>query len=596
MGLRPSDVGVRAVLSAAILLTGAGCRERSEVPSGRGGAGTPVEAQSGPAPTRVSEPASERPPERASPRPRLVVSVVLDQLATWSFRRYEAALPAEGALRRALEGGVVHRRLRYGYGATVTAAGHATLYTGVNPRVHGVVANMTFDVARGRRRAVVDDATHPVFGVPGTFAGPGVLRVPTAGDALREASGGRAQVASLSFKDRGAILPGGHAPSFVAFYAPRIPGFTTSAYYGEAPPPWLGAFTRRHPVSSYLERWTPGESARRRGGVDDRAVEGAAPGFGRAFPHDPEATEAPAAWFKFFPASNRYLADLAEETVRRLGLGDDEVPDLLCLSFSSTDYVGHKFGGDSVEYLDNLIRADRALGALVRALEARTSVAVLITSDHGHAPTPADPAPPRLVPRQLMGALEAHLAERFGEGPFVAGYHVPYVHLGAEARARDDAEAVLEAATAWLGAHPLVAWAARTEDAAGWTAHRDPLRRAVAEGIAPGRGGPIYVLPAEGVVVDAGLGGGTHHGTPYPYDREVPVLAFGTGVGRLVSDAPVDARRYAPTLARLLGVEPPRTMTERALPGFPSPSVRAAPPDAAPAPASAPRPHDRPSE
>ncbi len=493
--------------------------------------------------------------------------MVLDQLGTWALERHFHALPADGLLRRAAAEGVLHRRVRYGYGATITAAGHASLFTGVLPRVHGVVANDLYDPERGAQRALVDDGEHALFGAPG-FASPSVLRAQTVGDAL-VAHHPSAKVVSLSIKDRAAVLSGGHRPSFVAFYDSRVPGFTSSSYYFDALPGWFTNWRARHPVERYYETWEPLEGTARAAGVpDDRSVEGHLPGFGSTFPHDVRSSARPASLLRFTPSSTRMLLDLAEAAVDAYDLGGDEIPDLLALSVSATDYIGHAFGAESWEYLDNLIRTDRWLGELVRRLEKKTSVAVLVTSDHGHAPTPEDPAPTRLKPPALVAELDATLVERFGPGKYVAGYYIPYLYLTEAARTGPDAAAIESAVIEALRARPDVALAERSEVAAGWLEHPDELHRAVAAGIALDRAGPVYVVPAEGVVVDPNLGGGgTTHGTPYAYDRDVPVFVLGARVGRLETEEPLDLLQVAPTLARLLGIPPPPLAKLPPLPG-----------------------------
>lgn len=508
--------------------------------------------------------------DRAEPkRPQLVLSVVLDQLGTWALERHLPHLPEDGVLRHALDRGMSHRRVRYPYGATITAAGHATLFTGVAPRVHGVVANDRYDPARGEKRALVDDGEHRIFGVDGGFAGPGILRVPTVGDALVEATGGRAKVVALSIKDRASVLPAGRRANLAVFYDKRRPGFTTSSFYAPEPPAWLVAFDDLHPLTGYYRTWTPLPASLAAGIEDDRAVEGALPGFDRTFPHDPKETSNPASALRFFPASTDYLIDLARAAVDAYALGEDEVPDLLSVSVSATDYIGHKFGGDSLEYLDNLIRTDRALTALVRDLERRTRLAVVITSDHGHAPTPDAPAPPRIFPPKLLAEIDARLAPKYGAAKYGAGYHVPYLYLTPAALEHPRAEALIDDVVAYLRDRKGVAHAARTSSAAAtWPNSQNEKLRAAAAGIDGERGGTIYIVPAEDVIVDTNLGGGgTTHGTPWLYDRDVPVLGFGVGIRRATSDRPLDIRQYASTLAALLGIEPPAEDAPPPLPG-----------------------------
>lgn len=511
-------------------------------------------------------------PKEADPvpsiRPRLVVSIVLDQLGTWALEQHFALLPEDGLLKRIAEQGVYYPRVLYPYGATITAAGHATINTGVPPRVHGVVANDLYDPIRGEKRALVDDGKHELFGADG-YASPVALGAPTVADRLKQASGGRAKVVSISIKDRGAVLPGGQKPDFVAFYRKSIPGFTTSTFYVRQLPTWFVDWCAAHPVEKYLRPWTALPVTRTRATVpDDRPVESSIPGFGRTFPHDPKKTRDPASILRFMPAATAYQIDLARAAVAHYRMGEDEVPDLLAFSVSATDYVGHMFGAESWEFLDNLIRTDRMLGAWIRELEQKTSVAVLVTSDHGQAPVSTSPAPPRIFPSAVVRALDTALAQTFGKGSYAGGYHLPYVYLSREALAHPRKAAIRDALIRTLEALPGVELAVATETAAGWRKDDDPLRRAIAEGIDLKRAGPIYVLPKEGVIVDPSLGGGgTTHGTPYAYDREVPVLVLAPSVNPLRSQEPQDILRLAATLSALLGISPPPQAAQAPLPG-----------------------------
>lgn len=519
--------------------------------------------------------ASSATDERKNERPRLVVSIVLDQLGSWVLERYRPLLPEDGLLSRGMREGAFHLRVRYPYAATITAAGHATLHTGVTPRAHGVVANDRYDPERGEKRALVDDGAHPILGAEG-YAGPGVLRSPTVADVLSAATKGRAKIVSISIKDRGAILTAGRTPDFVAFYDRSVPGFTTSTYYAEDLPPWFVAFRERHPVQAYFEPWVPLPVTRQAAMVpDDRAVEGLLEGFGRTFPHDPRRTKSPASIFRFMPASTRYQLDLARAAVEALDLGDDATPDLLLLSVSATDYIGHVFGAESWEYLDNLLRTDRMLSDFVAELRRETQVAVVVTSDHGQAPLPADPPPPRIDPPALLQSIESALTARFGTGPFAAGYFLPYIYLTPAAMMHPEGEALVDAMLAHLRERPDIRLAVRATEAAKWIDSRDPMKRAIAEGIDLEQSGSIYLVPKEGVIVDPGLGGGgTTHGTPYLYDRDVPVIAWGAGVHRARTVEPQDALQVAPSLAALLGISPPEGATAPTLAGFPKRAAR----------------------
>ena len=533
------------------------------------GACAGADRASAPAST-ASKPSNQ--PSSGDARPRLVVSVVLDQLGSWVLEKYRSRLPANGVLARAITTGAHHPVVRYPYAATITAAGHATLYTGVPPRVHGVTANSVYDYARASSRALVDDGKHAVFGTK-VNASPTVLQAETVGDALKRQTGGRAKVVSISIKDRGAVLPGGKKADMAVFYDKSVPGFTTSTYYAPVLPEWLSAWRAAHPIDDYLKVWTPlAETAANPPGPDDRESETNMGPFGRTFPHDP-AKLGPMRYsvFRVTPGATRYQLDLAEHLVAQFGLGTDDVPDLLAVSISGTDYVGHGFGAESWEYLDNLLRTDRMLTEFIDGLSTRMSVSVLVTSDHGQARLTEKPR--YIVPKKFVEAIDGEMREAFGDAlaPYVVAYKIPYVYLGRKVLDSPKKDAVLDRLVNVLKARSDIHLAVRATEGATWTKDvNSSVERLVGESIRVGVAGQVFVVPAEQVIVDPEMGGGgTTHGTPWSYDREVPVLLYGAGVSKAVSTEPQGILQVAPTLAAMLGIEPPAGASASPLAGAP---------------------------
>jgi predicted AlkP superfamily pyrophosphatase or phosphodiesterase len=536
-----------------------------------GGAGLACSgAQPVPAPPHASAP-------DGAPSAQLVVAVIIDQLGTNVLERYWEALPADGALRGAAARGVVHRRVAYPYAGTYTAPGHATVHTGVSPRRHGIVANSVYDRRREAVVASVDDGVHPWLGAPDRFAGPARLTADTVADRLRAATGGRARVVALSVKDRGAVLPGGRRPDLALWYDLQSARYTTSTHYARALPDWLTAFNERHPVEDRLEPWEPGDPAllARHAGADDAPGEGGWLGLGATFPHDPRATQIPRATALAMPRSSEHLLDLAWEAVQRLDLGGDDIPDLLSISIASTDYAGHVFGPFSWEYLDNLLRIDRALGRFLDRLEERTRVAVLITSDHGVAPMVDQvgdgTAAARVDMDALMSELDEHLDDAIERGDWVTTFASPFVYLSDWARAPERRADAVRLSAQWLARTPGLeaAYDARSLAATDPATVADDLERAVALSIAPDPDADLFVVPARHFVFDESMvpGKGTTHGSPWPYDREVPVAFWGPGVQPRMTHDAHPMTRTAPTLESLLGL--PARPGAPSLPGAP---------------------------
>ena len=351
-------------------------------------------ACSKPAP-KAAIPAVSTPPQAptAAPTPTkgpLVIGVIFDQFGADTLERLLPLLDKQGALRMGIARGAFYPQVAYPHAVTLTAPGHALLYTGATPAVTSITGNA---VARGpgRLSSSVDDGQHPVLGVDGLYAGPALLKAPTVGDALVAERGAQgAQVISISLKDRSAILPGGQKAALALWYEDSIPGFTTSSYYAREIPKFVIDYELAHPLLKLTVPWEFSPSAVQAPilGPDDAAGESDYAGFGTTFPHDPARSASLPQVLRLTPALSEYLIGLAEAAVSARHLGEDDVPDLLLLSISGTDYAGHAFGPHSWEYFDHVRRADRALGAMLRRLEQHAEISVVITSDHGVAALP----------------------------------------------------------------------------------------------------------------------------------------------------------------------------------------------------------------
>jgi Type I phosphodiesterase / nucleotide pyrophosphatase len=504
---------------------------------------------------------------------RLVVLLVFDQLPSWALDRYGAALHAEGLLRQGARRGVWIERVSFPYAGTSTAPGHAAIVSGKPPRESGVVGNEVWDRQRGAVVAAVDDGRHAVFGNPAAFAAPSVLRAETVADRLRRQRPG-ARVVSLSHKDRAAVLMGGKRPDAAVWYDAKLPGFTTSSYYAARVPAWLAAWRHRHPVERLLVPWTPALPAallERMVGPDQAPGEGGWLQLGAVFPYDARRSDRPYRALRAWPTLADELLALADAAIAEYGLGADDVPDLLAISIGTLDYVGHAFGGDSWEYVDALARVDRAVGAWLARLEKRTSIAVVASSDHGAAPMPERAAAAgqrggRIDAIVLEAELEAALRARLGAGEWIDAYEPPFIYLSAAAEASAEVRGrALAAVSADLSRRPSIAWAGPVDGPALQAGAplvppmTEALRRAIALSIAPGGDGDVFVVPARlySVVEDEPRDSGVNHGSPWPYDREVPLVFYGPGAAARRVRGPLPQDRVAAALAGLLGLDWP---------------------------------------
>ncbi len=520
-----------------------------------------------------SAPAAPAAADASAPRPNLVVLVVLDQLGSWVLEEHTPLLPSDGLLRTAMEQGVFYPVAEYGYAGTYTAPGHAAIASGAWPAESGVFSNQRWDAARGGVVSMVDDGTSAVFGVGGAFASPSVLRVRTVADSLKEVTGGRGHVVAISYKDRGAILPAGHRPDIALWYDSQIPGFTTSTYYASELPAWLVQWQAAHPLSAITGEWTPHDrKALAARGSDEAPGEGDWKGYGTSFPHAPERSQDPSSTLRASPGASEYLLELARAAVDAYDLGRDATPDLLILSISGTDYVGHTFGPSSWEYADNLVRVDRALGVFARQLRAEGPVAFVVTSDHGVAPLPEQSRAQghvagRIFEDEVAAEMEAMLDARLGRGDWIAAYAPPFIYLTAAALASPNRDQATKLLVQHLTALESIE---RAVDVRALAAPADPIATLVAASVPADAPGQIFVVPERYFVTDEAMprGFGTSHGTPWEYDRQVPVLLWGAGIEHVRAAKPAAMTQVATTLAALLGVPAPATAAPEPLAGL----------------------------
>ena len=494
-------------------------------------------------------------------RPALVVLLVVDQFRAPYFERYGDLFT--GGLRRLMVEGRRYVNASHAHGLTETAVGHATLSTGVYPSRHGIVANEWAEQVGDRwvDIANVSDTSARIVGLP-SATGVSPHRLARSGFAewLQAAEPG-SQVASVSGKDRGAVLPAAHAKGHVYWFDPRAGRFVTSDYYRTSYPSWAEEFTAREmPRFARDSVWASRIPAQAlsRASADSVAWEG--DGVHTSFPHR-FASEGRAGrywdWFASTPMLDAATLAFARTMVTSLGLGRDATPDFLNVSLSQTDRVGHAYGPASREQLDNLLRLDRELGEFFAFLDRTVGVgrwAIAMSADHGSAMSP------EVLPQP-------------GE---------PTTGRRATAQEREQLRAIREAA-ARVGPDSTAAALRRLPFVAEAYTHERLLRSEPADSFAvlvrrslyPGRAGADFSpYGVEVRFIQGWLSGarGTSHGTPYWYDRHVPIVFMGPGIAPGADTGLARTIDVAPTLAALAGVPAPSDLDGRPLPSV----VRAA--------------------
>lgn len=539
-------------------------------------------------------------PNASADGAKLVVLFVFDQMRGDYPERW-APLFGQDGFERIKKEGVWFSECYVPYSCTSTGPGHASLSTGAPPKDHGIVENEWFDRAAGRKTyccqpkdrvyelvpPLASDNKEPNRGSADGYS-PERLLAPTVADALIESTKGKGRAFTLSIKDRTAVLMGGQKPSGAYCFDTRDGRFHTGAWYGRKTEnfrehAWVKEFNDSKLVDSWFDtKWE------RLGSVADYdkfagpdAALGEADGFngqGHTFPHALKGKlTAPAK--KYYdalegsPFGNELLVSLAKKAVEAEKLGRSEAQDLLCVSFSSNDLVGHRWGPDAHEMLDVTLRSDRMVGEFLKFLDAQVGkgkYTLVIAADHGVCPLPElkkVPTAQRVMVDELVTGLPKALDAMFGtddKAPWVEAFDAdtwPWVYLNPKSiKARNlDPEKVAQAAADWFAGRGYVETAyTRKQLEDGQFPANQPFKKSAALAYRPDRCGDVIVIPKAGVLVTS-YKGGTSHGSPHPYDAHIPFFAYGAGVPALGKRTEkVSSLAVAPTLARALGIAPPK--------------------------------------
>ncbi len=505
--------------------------------------------------------------------PRLVVVVVFDQMRGDYLWRWEPFW--EDGFQRLLAEGFVYSRCFHEHAATVTCAGHATIATGAAPAYHGIIGNaFTIECCSPRLTGCAQDTA----GNPSTVW----LRLPTVGDILRQHFPASRSV-SLSHKARAALMMGGHAPTAVFWLDPDREGLVSAPSLPV--PAWLQEWNRQHSPYRYADSvWYPILPASL-APPDSVPWEAPFPGGSQAFPH--RISPEPGTFWDCFllsPFSVEWLFSAARAAIVHEQLGTDTIPDLLWISVSTTDVVGHLFGPDSRELLELYLACDRIVGSFLRFLDStigRSQYVLVLSSDHGVAPIPEMLARTngnaypgidagRISVEELTLFLHRKLATAFGPRAgawwFTVEPPLLVLHRSAIADAGVDAEAVRDSLVSWLRHYEGIGIAVPMPLRSSTAQDRslsDILQRLLHRSFLPERAGDIVFYPKPFWVIGTEVP--TTHGTPYEYDRSVPLVFFGGSIPAGKSSEPVSTEDIAPTIAAFLGLSLP-TANGRVLP------------------------------
>ncbi|MEW6510806.1 MAG: alkaline phosphatase family protein [Bacteroidota bacterium] len=517
--------------------------------------------------------------------PRLVVVIIADQFPYDYLNRFGGSF-GEGGFRRLIREGANFVNASYEHAITLTAPGHAVILSGAYGNRNGIVTNTWYDTSSHATAYCVEDTTVSAVGGTGKGRSPANLIGSTFGDELRIASGFAAKVISLSHKDRAAVLLGGKLANGTFWMSDSA--FVTSTYYTSRLPAWVREFNASGLVNSYFgRRWEQSlpESAFGSCDVDDAPYENGGNGLGRVFPHPITGEDRNSITPSYYhaliesPFGDEILSAFAKAAVRGERLGLRGVTDLLCISFSSNDYVGHAYGPHSREVAEITVKTDSVIADLLRFLDREVGTGryiVALTSDHGIAPIPEylmrmreGAEAGRVRPDSISVTCEQALTARFGPLPKGVGWLEQridknlYLSRQALRRRRVSPEkAARVAADALLRLRGIAAVYTREqlEQGVGCTL----LDRKARHSYHPLRSGDLMYVLKPYYIEGSGHMGSTH-GDPYDYCAHVPLIIMGGPVKPGTYAAQATPADLAPTLSVITGVEFPAGREGRVL-------------------------------
>jgi predicted AlkP superfamily pyrophosphatase or phosphodiesterase len=509
-------------------------------------------------------------------RPKLVIVISIDQFPYDYLTRYREYFTEEKGFRFLLDSGAVFANATYKHALNMTGPGHAVISTGCYGNVNGIFSNSWYDRTTQEEVYCVNDPRAKPVGASTGAASPSRLLTTTIGDQLRIATGFASKVISVSLKDRSAVLLGGKLPNGAYWLMDSL--FMTSSYYMDALPSWVDSFNSSGTVRSYLgkswERALPKE-AYKICDVDDASYEGEGSGLGRTFPHPVNNTSA----LRTSPFGNEVLSAFAGSALQGEALGKRGVTDLLCVGFSSNDYVGHMYGPNSQEVLDMTVRTDHVLADFFSFVDKEIGLAhclILLTSDHGITPIPEYIQkegrrgwPERVNEQEIVSYGNRALSKAFGlskgNPSWIEHFGDGNIYLRHDLiiRRKLEIEEVAKVLARTLREQSALAMVLTRDELMSLSA-ASMVERRLKNSFHMERSGDLVFAYKPHMISNESISG-TTHGQPYDYDAHVPVIFYGDRIvsGTYYTEAsPAD---IAPTLAVLLGIGSPAGRDGRVL-------------------------------
>ncbi|SDI10070.1 alkaline phosphatase PafA [Winogradskyella thalassocola] len=515
-------------------------------------------------------------------RPKLVVGIVVDQMRYDYLTRFESKF-GDGGFNRMINEGFNCKNNHFNYVPTYTGPGHASVYTGTTPKIHGIIGNNWYDKETKEMVYCAGDDDAQSVGTEDDAGkmSPHRMQTTTFADENRLFTQGQGKTIGISLKDRGAILPAGHTANAAYWFHGRDEGrWISSSHYMTELPQWVLNFNASTHAESYLKEWNTlyDISTYTESGVDENTFEGGFKGKEKAtFPYDLKALSKDNRGYdilKATPYGNSLTADFAMAAIEAEGLGQDQITDVLAVSFSATDYVGHNFGVNSKEVQDTYLRLDKDLERLFDYLDTtvgKGEYTVFLTADHGAIDVPSYLGSLK-VPAGYVNnkdrkeKFNTFLKATYGSESIVENISNNQIFLDRNKvkelglKLSDVQDAIAMEQLSYLNVSKV--YTATTMGSTGFFGGIEDLLQ---NGFNQKRSGDV-ILVNDTSFISYGKTGSTH-GSGLNYDTHVPLLFFGKGIKHGQTFNKTVIPDIAPTISALLGISFPNGATGQPL-GF----------------------------
>ncbi|WP_044209665.1 alkaline phosphatase family protein [Flammeovirga sp. OC4] len=521
-------------------------------------------------------------------KPKLILQITVDQLrGDMPFRVQDRW--TEGGFQYLFDNGVWYANAHHPHAITETIVGHVTLATGATPGVHGMIGNSWFDYQEDRLVYNIEDENYTSTGGGSSRdadsevdhsqvsksegRSPHNILTTTFSDEIASAFGTSSKIFAVSGKDRGAVSMAGHSGK-AFWYSTKDGSFASSTFYYEEFPQWVKDWNAKKQADEYKNTYwklTDKIDNYRFGKEDDRPFENPSDlGFGKTFPHPYGEGKYYYTLLMASPAADDLTINFAKELIEKEDIGQDDVTDYLSISLSSTDYIGHIFGPNSLESEENLLRLDQSLADLFSYIDQKVGLEntlIVLSSDHG-APESAQSLKQKGFKVDVLDVsaldfsmVDKKLKEKYGIGKeLIKQNHVPYIYLDRKLIEEKglDLDEVSKVIATELTNIEGIAYAITSTDIKNGNIADTPLTQRVLSNYNPKRSGDIYLVNEANwsLTIDGDVAL-VNHGSPWRYDTFVPVIFAGNNLkkGKVYSE--VSTVDVAITLSKYLNILPP---------------------------------------